>query len=165
MNKYVLLLFALLLVNSCSDSRDKRSFTTVPVSEDFSAIADPFARWQAYQLSDYAIGESRLCECFPPNRFTTYIVEDEVADVEYELAKELYFGRTEKEIYDYTMDAAMTVNEAFAIIERYRDSAHRTIVEYDPRFGYPSSIFIDIDTLTMDEEIIRSFDNLEKIVR
>ena len=165
MNKFVLLLFAFLLVNSCSDSRDERSFTTVPVSEDFSAIADPFARWQAYQLSDYAIGESRLCECFPPVHFTTYIIDDEVADVEYELAKEFYFSRTEKEVYDYTMNAAMTVNEAFAIIEHHRDSAHRIIVEYDPRFGYPSSIFIDIDTLMADEEIIRSLDNLKKIVR
>ncbi len=37
-------------------------------------------------------------------------------------------------------------------------------VEYDSRFGYLKKIYIDIDTLVADDEILGSYSNLKKII-
>jgi len=91
-------------------------------------------------------------------------MNNDVSDVEYELSEDVYYGRTDNEVYDYTKNSAMTISEAFSLIESYQSKAHRIETEYDPRFGYPTRIFIDIDSLMADEEIIRRFSKLERIL-
>ncbi len=164
MKKTLSLAFAIILFVSCNDASSLDSFITSPIDDDFSSIAEPRERWEAYKLSDYKINQSWACECFPPTGCDAFIINNSIADVDYKLSKESYYGRSEEEIYNYTKRMAFTIDEAFDIIEKYKTSAHRIDVEYDSRYGYPAKIFIDIDSLMADEEIIRRFGNLQKII-
>jgi hypothetical protein len=158
-----ILITFLLLFSSCETNKDG-ILLTAPINEDYSLIANPFERWRAYNLSNYVIDEQRWCECFPPTFFTVYVIDNVVNDVEYEISEEFYYGRSENEIYNYAKNSAMTINKAFSIIEQYESIAHRIDVEYDQRYGFPKSIYIDIDSLMADEEIHRKFENLMRIV-
>ncbi len=158
----IYVIFAIALLISCNDTYD--GFVTSPIEEDFSSIANPQERWEAYQLKDYVITQGWTCECFPPNICKAYIINNSVNDVDYQIPKDSYYNRTEKDIYDYTKRKALTIDGAFALIEKYKTSAYKIQVEYDPRFGYPTKLFIDIDSFVVDEEIRRSFSDLKRIV-
>jgi Family of unknown function (DUF6174) len=163
MKKNLFLIFIILGFFSCNDKNDE-GFITSPIDEDYSSITDPKQRWEAYKLKDYYVDQSWACECVPPNFCNSYIINNIVIDVKYNISKDSYYGRTEEEIYKQTKNVAKTIDEAFDLIKKYKDSAYKTEVEYDKKFGYPTKIFIDIDSLTADEEIIRRFSNLQKII-
>lgn len=164
MSKYQFFTFITLFLYSCSNTSSENHIITSPIEADFSSILDPKERWEAYNLSDYSIEQHWSCECFAPNSCSTVVLNKVVEDVIYEIAENAYFGRSEKEIYDYTKKMAITIDEAFKLIEKYKNSADKIEVEYDPRFGFPTKIFIDINVNTADEEIIRRFDNLLQIL-
>ncbi len=163
MKTNLFLVLIILVLVSCNDKNDE-SFITSPINADYSSITDPKQRWEAYKLKDYYVEQSWTCECVPPNYCRTYIINNSVVDVKYEISKDSYYGRTQEEIYNQTKSAAKTIDEAFAIIDKYKTNAHKIVVEYHQRFGYPTKIFIDIDSLMAAEEIRRSFSNLQKII-
>ncbi|MCF7807312.1 MAG: DUF6174 domain-containing protein [Candidatus Marinimicrobia bacterium] len=165
MKRYLTLLICIIFVAACEESKLEPPYTTASISENFSSIENPLLRWRTYDLSDYALKEGRSCECFGPNSFTAYMSDGDVFDVEYQLPEEGYVGRTEDQIYTYTKDLAMSVEEAFSLIDEHESTAYRLVVEYDERFGYPSYISIDIDSMIVDEEIVRTFSDLERLVR
>jgi hypothetical protein len=80
--------------------------------------------------------------CFCPTEYTTprrvTVVDGDIATVEPEPPAEF--------------DMPVTVDELFDLIERGFDEADVVDVSYDDEFGFPDSIFIDWDTMTMDEE-------------
>jgi hypothetical protein len=59
---------------------------------------------------------------------------------------------------------AITINEAFELIEEYEGKAFSIQVEYHPKFGYPTDINIDIAEMIADEEIHYRFQGLKKII-
>lgn len=160
-------IFALIFVNllflSC-DNPVEQQYVTESISEDYSSIVDPKERWEAYNLSDYYIEQTIACECYPPNAWSAFIVDRMVKDVKYQISKDQYYGRTEQEIYENIKHSSETIDGVFNLIDFYKNSAHKMIVEYDHRFGYPTHLFIDIDSLMADEEIIRGFSSLQRIV-
>ena len=164
MKKCLFFISLLFLLYSCSDTSKEKEYITSPIDADFSSVVDPKERWDAYNLSDYAIDQHWSCECFAPNSCSSFIINKVLDDVIYEIPDEAYFGRSEKEIYAYTKRMAITVDEAFNLIEKYKASADRIDVEYDSKFGFPTKIFIDIDAQIADEEISRRFSNLQKIL-
>jgi hypothetical protein len=164
MKKYRALIFVTIILTSCGGKNDDPSVITATINEDFSDIVDPVERWSAYNITNYSLEESRTCECLPPNFFTVFIVDNKVADIEYNLSNDLYIGRSEGEIYDYTKNLAMTIDEAFLLIENSKRMAHKIQIEYDARFGYPTQIFIDRDSLIIDDENLRGFSNLRRII-
>jgi len=161
-NHFFIGILSLFLV-FCSDGSNNNSILTVPIEEDYSYISEPRERWDAYKLSNYIIDISWACECFPPLKCEALIIDNSIIDVNYSIPQESYYGRSDEEIYNYTKKKALTIDSAFNLIEHYQTNAHRVIVEYNPRFGYPTKLFIDIDSLLADEEIIRRFSNLKKI--
>ncbi len=164
MKKYLFFISILFLLLSCSDTSKEKHFITSPIDADFSFIVDPKERWEAYNLSDYVIDQHWSCECFSPNSCSSFILNKVLDDVIYDISDEAYFGRTENEIYDYTKRMAITVDEAFNLIEKYKASADEIDVEYDSRFGFPAKLFIDIDAQMADEEISRRFSNLQQVL-
>ena len=164
MKKYLILILLILLLVCCNDTSNNCSFITSPIDDDFSYISEPRARWNAYNLNDYAIKQSWSCECFAPNGCDSYIINDTLTDVKYKISKDAYFGRSEEDIYKYIKHMAITVDEAFDLIDKYKNSADIIEVEYDSKFGYPTKLFIDINIQMADEEIIRRFSNLQKII-
>ena len=163
MKKYFVLGLLSFLLVYCNNNSSVDSILTAPIEEDYSSISEPRERWNAYKLTNYMIDISWACECFPPLGCEAYIIDNSVAEVKYVIPQEYYYNRSEDDIYNYTKKKAITVDEAFDLIEYYRTNADSVIVEYDSRFGYPTELFIDIDSLMADEEIIRRFSNLQKI--
>jgi len=163
MKKFLILFVFLSFFFSCSKKSSENDIVTASIEEDYSNIADPKERWQAYNLQDYVLNESTACNCPPSPVVRAIIIDNEVVDVEYEISKDQYYGRTKEEIETQMMHFAMTVDEAFEFVETYTD-AQRIEIEYDLRFGFPSRIHVDGDTMLADDEYTRQFSNLNKIV-
>jgi len=161
--KIFALCVVVLLIFACDDAPTNVHFTQAPISEDYSDITDPQERWAAYGFTDYALDQTWGCECLPPYSCTAYIVQSDLHSVEYDLSAEQHSDRSDADIESYVHDKAMTVEVAFALIDVYTSAAYRVDVEYSERFGFPTSLYIDIDSMTVDEEIIRSFSNLRRI--
>jgi hypothetical protein len=162
MKKYLIFVSFVMVFVSC-DKSNNSTIVTVPIEDDFSSISEPRERWNAYKLTDYIIDVSWACECFPPTGCEAHIIHDTIIDVSYQIPSESYYGRSKDDIYNYTKKKALTINEAFELIEQYKENADTVIVDYDLRFGYPTKLFVDIDFQIADEEIIRRFSNLQKI--
>jgi len=155
--------FLFFLLSFCSEKSTEDNIITAPVEEDYSNISNPLERWRAYNLDAYVLDEHIACNCPPPTGVTAIIIDNEVSDVEFELSKDQDYGRTRDEIKTQMMHFAMTVDEAFEFVESYTD-AQKMEVDYDPRYGFPSRIFVDDDTMVIDDEYTRTFSNLEKII-
>ena len=164
MTRIILNILAVSLVLLSCDASEKHQFITAPIDDDYSSIVDPKERWEAYNLSNYYLEQSWACECLPPVGCSTFIVNSITAEIKYELDENGYYGRTTEEIYIQTKNTAMTVDDAFALIDRFKNSADFMIIEYDQRFGYPTRIYFDLDSLMADEEISRRFSGLQRIV-
>lgn len=164
MKRIILNLLLITIFFISCDSTEKEQFITASINEDHSSIVDPRERWEAYHLSNYFIEQSWACECLPPSGCSTFIVNGIVTEIKYELDANGYYGRTKEEIYAQTKTTAMTVDDAFDLIDIYKENSDLMIIEYDQRFGFPTRIFFDIDSLMADEEINRRFSGLQRIV-
>jgi len=131
---------------SCGDHGTEPGYTTEPISEDHSAIADPYARWQAYNLTNYAIDQRVMCYC--PNAgeiVGVYVRENVVIDVIRSsdgrsiLAEVPYLHKTVEELFALTTSV-------------HPDSVDSLVIQYDERFGFPSFIYIDVDARAVDDE-------------
>ncbi|MGN8224798.1 DUF6174 domain-containing protein [Gracilimonas sp. BCB1] len=140
------------LITSCNA---ENGIVTVSIDEDFSEIQDPRERWQAYQLSDYQIVQQRICECLGLE-YTTLIIADSVQKISYD-------SKRTDEYDEFALRNAITIDQAFDLIEEYGDIAASISVKYHPKFGYPERLFIDINEMTADEEIIYEIRDLKKI--
>ena len=150
--RYLLCLVGLLFVLS-GCSADDTGVVTVP--PDYSHIPNPELRWAAYDLDDYTIVQTRACECLPPYEYTIIVRNGEAVDVEYDVDDG-------EPVDDFTPEDAYTVEELFDVIQRAeQEGAYSIGVEYDARFGYPTSVFIDYDYNIADEELILTLSDLQ----
>jgi|AntRauTorcE11897_2_1112592.scaffolds.fasta_scaffold00930_12 hypothetical protein len=138
-------------IASCNS---KNGIVSVPIEDDFSHIANPKERWEAYQLSNYEIVQRRSCECIGLE-YTARIVNNSVQKVAYE-------GEQSDEYTTFAKTNAITVDDAFDLIEEYSDEAYSITVDYHPRFGYPTKLIINIYEMIADEEIIYRMSDLKK---
>ena len=112
-----------------------------PIHEDFSAIVDPRARWQAYGLRDYVFEQRQICFCGPPDHQQVIVQNNQVS---------LVIGPRGEAV---PMAIGMTVDQIFAWVDTLRQQqVDQLEVEYEPRYGYPtrrrldrSCWFIDVD--------------------
>lgn len=131
------------------------------ITDDYSHIENPKERWAAYKMNDYSISQTRICECLPPYEWVNKVNGNSVIDVEFEMPQQM--SQSKEDIKEGLLRySAITVDEAFQLIEEYQGKADSIKVSYDERFGYPSSIFIDLSREVADEEIIYSFYDLKK---
>ena len=137
----IVLLFALL--TSCTD------LGTGPgpgLLADHSDIADPAMRWAAYGVRDYAILQARDCFCVDGGkRFIVSVRSGAIAGV--------VNPADGSPLPADRWGAFRTIPELFALA-RSIDPAHVASfhVEYDPRYGYPRSIYVDPSAQIADEE-------------
>jgi hypothetical protein len=126
---------------SCSD--DVTGPVFAPVPGDFSSIEDPHERWQAYNLQDYRIVESRSCFCPGPNGWVAYVKDGKVVSVR------LDPDHDTQEMRERAMDMAWTVEEAFIMAEKIENGeADIRVVEYSERYGYPTRMYRDYTGVT-----------------
>ena len=126
---------------------------------DYSDIADPRARWQAYGFKNYSIEQKRICFCPPPHGFVRLTIKDDkIVD-----GMDLTTGRIlSKEQWQYFQ----TVDELFEWIATTRAmNPARLDVEYNAIFGYPEKIAVDYKERTVDDELWIELQALKKINR
>jgi hypothetical protein len=121
------------------------------------------ALWRAAQSGEYQFGYQKYCDCnrdAPPTTVVT-VTGGRVAGV-YHL-----HGDSDREVpaRDGSLDLYWTVDDLFdKLADAYaREAVVR--VEYEPSFGYPTSLFIDYDPSYLgDETDLRSmrFELIEK---
>lgn len=113
---------------------------------DINEIADPHARWQAYNQSSYSIYQTSFCFCIHGGVLMKVVVkENKIIDV-VDTSKGISLPQNQWSWYK-------TVDELFLIIARVnKDSVAYFRAEYDRRFGYPISFYVDPSALIADEE-------------
>lgn len=162
MKSYIFIVFIVISFVSCKNKTESDEFVLTPIYENFSSIIDPRERWEAYNLKKYTIHQGWTCECLPPYNCESFVVNGEIDAVSYDIIEDSYHGRSDQEIYYYVKNKSMSVNEAFELIDHYKNTAYEIKVSYNSRYGYPAKIYIDIDSSIVDEEIIHNFSKLNK---
>lgn len=164
MHKIILILLLSVIV-SCNDSG--LNYVLSDIEQDFSHIENPKERWEAYKLKDYYIEQSWACECIAYGTVKSYIVSDEVVEVklgDIKKSKRDDLARTySTQDYKNAKEASMTVDQAFKLIEEHKETAHFIRVNYHPKYGYPTELYIDYAEMIADEETHYMFQNLQKL--
>ncbi len=110
----VILLSSIIIgCSSPTDNGKKDSYLTSSIQEDYCSIVNPQERSKAYKLENYSIDAGWGCECYIPDIYTKYVINNTVKEVSYKISKDEYYGRTEEEIYNFIINHAMTIDEAF----------------------------------------------------
>lgn len=139
-----------------SDETDK--YITAPIEADFSYIADPEARWKAYDIKNYVITQRRDCFCPYRGPFKLFVINNEIQDALDVAADTLLSDEMIKNI------ALLTIDELFELTRQLSgDSLAFLEIKYDERFGYPALIRVDVDRRIIDEEYSYSTAALAKI--
>ncbi|MCI0690915.1 DUF6174 domain-containing protein [candidate division KSB1 bacterium] len=153
MKPSLLIVAFLFLLAGCEHDLTVFPYEAFPISEDFSSIADPRARWKAYNLRDYIIEQEPLCFCGLSGKHQVVVRENKVvsaANLQTKSSVPVDYFRTIDEIFDW-LDVAKLQNPA--VLE----------VEYHPRFGYPTKIRYDESFNRVDEELTLYMRSLRKI--
>jgi Family of unknown function (DUF6174) len=117
---------------------------------DLARLEAARSLWQAAQSGDYRFGYQKYCECnrdVPPT--TVITVTDGRIESVYHLHTD---SDREVPARDGSLDLYWTVDDLFdKLAGAYgRDAVVR--VEYEPRFGYPTSLYIDYDPGYLGDE-------------
>jgi hypothetical protein len=111
---------------------------------DFSGVSDPYARWKAYDLSNYEMIQSLTCFCAYRGPYRVIVRSNRVTSV---------IDVTDGSILPPSrVQWVKTVDELFAIVRSIDPTAVAHFsVEYDRRYGFPS-FYVDPDANVADEE-------------
>lgn len=115
--------------------------------QDFSSIAEPQARWQAYGMKNYSIEQKRICFCPPPHGFVRLTIQDNkvAAGIDLTAGQPVPLDR---------LQSYQTIEELFTWIETTKAlNPARLEVEYDTHFGYPKKIEFDYGENIADDEL------------
>ncbi len=146
------LLLALLFISSCDSNNVEPG--------EFTDIGEALERWQDRDFDSYTIEQSVLCFCPPPHSFTIEVVADSIVNIDFDDDDLDGWGLSEEELEELAIEKAFTINEVFALITKNLDSAHELNATYDPRYGYPSEVYLDRIKNAVDEEITIRMSNL-----
>jgi hypothetical protein len=125
---------------------------------DYSYIAEPAVRWNAYGLKNYTIEQRRICFCkFLPQGFVKLTVRDNKIIQGIDLTN----GRpVPAEILQYYQ----TGDSLFVWIEEMKAlNPERLEIEYDPRFGYPKKIAFEYSPEAVDDFLQIDTQALQKL--
>lgn len=127
------------------------STTTAPISDPFdadhSSIVDPKQRWESYGADDYVVSQFIGCFCIENGPWFLTYKDGLLADVKDSITNaSIESSRWPK--------AVVSVPELFirADTSTYTTKPHILRVTYDPRYGYPTDIYIDYEEWTSDDE-------------
>ena len=114
------------------------------------ALAAAEARWRDAGLSAYSFRFVRYCECDETfgGPFDVRVVDERVVDLR-------------RAGVQADLAAATTISELFVAIAAAIDRGVAVIVTYDPQFGYPVEVQLDLDAIAVDGGLaldILSFD-------
>ena len=146
------------LLSSCRDTGTGVGYRTQPILEDHSNIADPGARWQAYNLTSYVIEQQSSCFCpFGGDVCRVYVRNNKVVDV--------VKKSDGKSILEQTPQRYKTLDELFTLASSINpDSVASLVIQYDQRFGFPNLISVDYSVQIADDEFSYQSQSLERLL-
>lgn len=141
----------LLAVVSCSITA-----TTGRSSEELE-LARNRQRWVSAGIHDYEFDFQRICFCLPEATESVHIVvrQDVVTSV---------VRTRDGQPASVRVTAWPRVDELFGDVQQRLDQrAERLDVRYDPTYGYPRSVVVDIVLQAADDEYSLTADNLRRL--
>lgn len=126
-------------------------------SADELELARNRQRWASARIHDYEFDFQRTCFCTPEATQGVHIVvrQDAIVSV-------VRTSDGQPATSSYT--AWPRVDELFLDVEkRLEQHTDRLDVNYDPTFGYPRSIIVDIAFMAADDEYALSAGNLRRL--
>ncbi|WP_163834176.1 DUF6174 domain-containing protein [Spartinivicinus ruber] len=129
-----------------------------PWSEDFTKdfkpeVATYLAKWYKDNYSNYTYIYRYFCFCAESGKsFTVDVRDNEV--------KKVTYTDTNQEVPESHMSMFDTIDGLFADLVKANKSAHKINVQFNKRFGNPSSVYIDYDPRIADEETAYSIDQI-----
>jgi hypothetical protein len=151
-NKFGLLIGALILIVACEHVMTPEAL----FENDYSQIAEPSARWQAYGLKNYSIEQKRICFCAFPHGFVRLTIKNNKIVEGVDLSNQ-------QPLPQETLQYYQTIDEVFAWIEETKTmNPARLEVEYNARFGYPAKIAFDYSEGVADDELWIEMQALKK---
>jgi hypothetical protein len=136
----------LLLFGACRDLGPQSLEEAETITTDYSGIADPRARWEAYQLKSYVLEQQRMCFCINGGETClVYVSNDKVVDVVRKSDGQSVFRE-----FGFLYKAA---NQLLDLADSLKAvTVARLVVEYDTKFGFPRYIYVDPIAQMADEE-------------
>ena len=135
-----ILWFAILSL-SCTD------FGTAPdFLADHSSIADPMKRWEAYAVEDYTILQRHICYCADrANVLLITVRSGKIVSIVNPTDSSAFPANRRTEY--------KTIPDLFTLTRSIDTAAvYNFQVAYDPRYGYPTYVWVDPSHLVADEE-------------
>ena len=123
-------------------------------SPDYSTITNPQARWRAYGIRSYTIPQQHTCSCVNGGKQMRLTVRDNTI-VNVQGMNLIPLPREQWSSY-------RTVDELFGLITNGNSYASLG-VEYDARYGYPTTLSIDVIAEAVDDEFGYQTEGLQRM--
>lgn len=122
------------------------------------AFTDNLQKWQSFTGGpDDFVSYTTQQSCFCPQEFTRPI---NVTENDGQITSAVY-ADTNEPVPDNVRQSLQTVDQRFEQLQNAYENGAATInAEYDPQFGFPTSVFIDQSEFIADEEVSYSISNL-----
>lgn len=122
------------------------------------AFTDNLQKWQSYTDGpDESVSYTTQQSCFCPSEFTRPM---NITESNGEITSATY-ADTNEPVPDNIRQSLSTVDQRFEQLQSaYENGADTVNVQYDPQFGFPTSVFIDQSQMIADEEISYTITNL-----
>lgn len=141
----------LLAVGACSIT------ATSGRSDEELELARNRQRWASAGIHDYEFDFQRMCFCLPEATEAVHIVVRQDAVVSVVRTRDGQPASTR-------VSAWPRVDELFADVQQRLDQrVQRLDVRYDPTYGYPRVIVVDVALTTADDEYSLTADNLRRL--
>ena len=122
------------------------SCNDIGIDDDHSTISDPLSRWHAYRITSYSLKQSLTCFCVGGGVTMRVVVKDNRIVNVLEIATGNSIPQNRREYYK-------TVDELFTIAQGINpDSVAHFVIEYDQKYGLPTTLYVDPDEGVADEE-------------
>ncbi len=112
-----------------------------------SSALEPRSLWLKHATQTYVIQQIRVCFCPGPHGFVRLtVVDNQIVEG---ITADSGDSLTIEELKRYK-----TVDELFEFIDELEGRKPAVLqVEYDPDFGYPKNVYVDLHPEVVDEEI------------
>ncbi|MEZ5538209.1 MAG: DUF6174 domain-containing protein [Thiolinea sp.] len=121
-------------------------------------LTDNLQKWQSFTGGpDEFVSYTTQQSCFCPQDFTRPI---NITESNGQITSAVY-ADTNEQVPDNVRDSLQTVDQRFEQLQNAYENGAATInVQYDPQFGYPTSVFIDQSQMIADEEVSYTISDL-----
>ena len=110
----------------------------VALSQD---LDEGLARWRAAGIHDYEYSYQRVCECHPDIPADTIVTVRDGTVVAVRYAREDYAA--DVELAADRVRWFRTIDDLFGLVESAESQNAVLRVTYDPRYGFPTAIYVD----------------------